>query len=215
MECLTNINDSLTQSIRYIVNNNTTAFEQLRSSINQQVDLLNGMNQSNNGSEVYEGNERTVNEAYLGSVAINEIENIFNYAAPLLNVASQCPISGGPAVYRARSLYFLINPELTYDDAGACIQSGYLYKSSRNFTHKSKLYPNPSLGEVTVVYNISENALFQITDAIGRIVKTAILKFNQVEEKLFVNEFENGIYYYNISDNKGRMIDAGQFIISK
>jgi hypothetical protein len=61
------------------------------------------------------------------------------------------PIAGGPAVYRARSLYFLIDPEMVYDDELTCIQNGYLYRTSKNITHNSKLYPNPASNEITIV----------------------------------------------------------------
>jgi hypothetical protein len=131
------------------------------------------------------------------------------------NIAVQCPIAGGPAVYRARSLYFLINPEMTYDDEMECLQNGYLYKASKNINHRSKLFPNPATGEITLVYNIATNCLLQITDGLGRVVKEILLKNNQIEETINISELENGMYNYRISDTKGRMIDTGQFIVFK
>lgn len=214
-DSLVELKNALIVSIKNIIDYNTSGFISLRTSINQNVDLLNSKNESNNGNEVYEQNERTVNDAYLATVALNQPENIINYAATLLNVATQCPIAGGPSVYRARSLYFLINPEMTYDDETTCMNSGYLYKTSKNITHRSKLFPNPASNEFSLVYNVSENSLLQIIDDLGRILKSLKLNSNQIETTINVGDLENGMYYYKILDTRGNMIDIGQFIVAK
>ncbi len=129
--------------------------------------------------------------------------------------SANCPISGGPAVYRARSLYFLINPEMVYDDELTCIQNGYLYKTSRNVTHNSKIYPNPASNEITIVYNVSSNSDLIITDALGRNIKQIELSTEQIEKTFSIVELENGLYSYKIIDEKGIMVDVGQFIVTK
>jgi len=85
-------------------------------------------------------------------------------------LATQCPIAGGPAVYRSRAMYVLIDPMMSYNDENTCLQAGYLFRNSRNITSKSKLYPNPASNEVTIVYNTEKDAIFEIIDLVGRIV---------------------------------------------
>ena len=138
-----------------------------------------------------------------------------NSIQPLNAGSSNCPISGGPAVYRARSLYFLIDPEMVYDDELTCLQNGYLYKTSQNVTHKSKLYPNPSSAEITIVYNISSNADLIITDPLGRIIKQFKLNTEEIETTLSISNFENGIYNYKIIEENGTLGDFGQFIVTQ
>jgi hypothetical protein len=214
-DSLLHVNNAITISIKNIINYNSSGMIALKTGIDQRVDVLNSVNQNNNGSEVYERNERAVNDVYFTTVAKNNLANIFNYAAILLNIATQCPISGGPSVYRARSLYFLIDPEMVYDDELTCLQNGYLYKTSQNVTHKSKLYPNPSSAEITIVYNISTNADLIITDPLGRIIKQFKLNTEEIETTLSISNFENGIYNYKIIEENGTIGDVGQFIVTQ
>ncbi len=205
----------LNASIQSLINYNNNAFHVLDSTISIRADLINNQNKIINGTNKCEENEQIVNDVYYNTVAINQLDNLFNYAAALLNIALQCPLSGGPAVYKARSLYYIIDPTIDYDDEETCLQSGFLFKNSRNLTAHSKLYPNPSKDVVNIVYNVESNSVLQIFDCYGRIIK-----YNSIDPLNYiysfnVEYFENGFYSYRIIDGKGSMIDAGQFIIMK
>ena len=102
-----------------------------------------------------------------------------------------------------------------YEDELTCLQNGYLYRTSRNISQKSKLYPNPTANEITVVYNATDNSEFQISDQMGRIVYKNTLSSNLTNFTLSVFNFENGIYNYLILDKNKTVIDIGQFIVSK
>jgi hypothetical protein len=214
-DSIIDLKNAIVENINHIVNYNANALHVLDSVLAIKVDLLNGENQSINSIEIIEQNEKIINEVYFSSLAKNQYESIFNYAATILNVAVQCPLSGGPAVYRARALYYVIDPNMYYEDELTCLQNGYLYRTSRNISQKSKLYPNPTANEITVVYNATDNSEFQICDQIGRIVYKSTLSSHQTNYTLSVLNFENGIYNYRILDKNKTVIDIGQFIVSK
>lgn len=134
----------------------------------------------------------------------------------LLNPGSDnFPISGGQAVYRTRSLYFIIDPDMVYDDEFTCLQSGYLYKTSKNIKQKSKLYPNPASNDINLIYNITENARLEISDQFGRVFHSHFLSKELFNFSFPVSGFENGIYNYRIVSNENNLIDVGQFIVIK
>src|SRR5690606_10442037 len=54
-----------------------------------------------------EDNEKKVNEIYLSTVAKDVLEFTNDQIQDLYAIASQCPLAGGQAVYKARALYAL------------------------------------------------------------------------------------------------------------
>ena len=205
----------LNASIQSLILYNNNAFHILDSTISIRTDLINNQNNIINGTNKCEENEQIVNEVYYNTLAINQLDNLFNYAATLLNIALQCPLSGGPAVYKARSLYYIIDPELDYDDENICLQNGFLFKTSRNLTAHSKLYPNPSNSIVNLVYNTEDYSTLQIFDCYGRVVVSYPLSPNDFTFSFNIDHFENGLYNYNIIGRNKAMIDTGQFIVMK
>jgi hypothetical protein len=103
--------------------------------------------------------------------------------------------------------------DMQYDDE-ACVQAGYLLRTSRNVTGKSKLYPNPASNEVTLVYNVPDKSELQIMDGLGRIIDIYRLNANEISLTFNSSSLENGIYQYRIANGKN-MIDVGQFIVNK
>ena len=119
---------NLLNQIQQITTFINQAFHSLDSARENRVDFLNGQNDLINSSETYEQNEHIVNNIFLSCIATENPENINQYTDRLFNVAQQCPLSGGPAVYRARSLYMLIDPDMEYMDDLICIQNGWMLR---------------------------------------------------------------------------------------
>ena len=214
-DSIINYRNILNSSIQSLILYNNNAFHILDSTISIRADLISDQNQIINGTNILEENEQIINEIYFSTVALNQLDNLFNYAASLLNIALQCPLSGGPAVYRARSLYYIIDPTMDYYDEQICLQGGYLFKTSRNLTKNSKLYPNPSNSIVNIVYNVESNSVLQIYDCYGRIINNYSIDPKNYIFSFETENFENGLFNYRIVDKKGIMIDTGQFIIMK
>ncbi len=127
----------------------------------------------------------------------------------------QCPISGGPAVYRARSLYFYIDPEMTYNDEAECLLNGYILRKGRSAFSRSKIFPNPTSTEVTLVYNVSDQSTVEILDEVSRSLRLIKLDPKATTINFSVGMLENGIYTYRILNQTGEITDIGKFVVLK
>ena len=183
-------------------------------------------------------NERTINDIYLklarfGTEAINEEDS-----SKIEMLAKQCPYIGGSAVYKARTLWAMIEPTAMYDDIKLCNSIG-VYRASNSsanssglFTNENdylknlqpdyskkmdakneiKVYPNPANQIVNVNYTIAENARFKIIDLLGRVeIETEILSRNNFVS-LDVSKLHTGIYVYQIS-TENEIIKSGKLTI--
>jgi hypothetical protein len=207
---------------RYFGNSDTTkvsfdktAFQVLDSSIALRSDLLNGQNNQITPDSTFDVNERTINEIYLLTVGQNKPTEVNQFAGAILNVASQCPLSGGPAIYRARSLYFLIDPFMSYDDANNCLQQGYLYRKGISARAKSYLYPNPASTEINIIYSISDDAIINILNSMGQVVYSLKLNNETYQTTIDISHYSNGLYSYQIINKNRDLNDSRTFIINK
>ena len=137
------------------------------------------------------------------------------YISDLYNVAIQCPLSGGTAVYRARTLYKFINPFQHYNDELTCLQGGYNYKQRPNGDVSKNIFPNPTTGEFTIIYQACSNSKLQILDQIGRVLKVYELSTKQNTFNGNISSLENGIYHCMITDERGSLIENMQIILQK
>jgi hypothetical protein len=206
----------LLQQVKQTVAFNNQAFVTLDSVVTLNADLLNDANDLINSSEIYEQNEQVVNEAYLNSIEINETELIYNYATSILGVAQQCPLAGGPAVHRARSLYMLINPDMVYNDELTCLQNGWLLRLAKdNHQLPVGIFPNPASIEVTITYSISGDQILQVIDNLGRIQMEILLNSNQNRVTTNVSNLTNGIYTLYLKNENNSTKNMGRLTIMK
>ncbi|MBK8950418.1 MAG: hypothetical protein IPM68_16665 [Flavobacteriales bacterium] len=70
-----------------------------------------------------------MNEIHLAT--IGKDVDIFSttQAGALFDIANQCPMIGGNAVFKARSLYWLIDDNYDFDDLLLCLSYGIVVKS--------------------------------------------------------------------------------------
>ncbi|MCB0849673.1 MAG: hypothetical protein KDC20_07975, partial [Bacteroidetes bacterium] len=60
--------------------------------------------------------QKMINEIYLSTVAKDVLEFTNDQIQDLYAIASQCPLAGGQAVYRARSLYALADKNTFFNN---------------------------------------------------------------------------------------------------
>jgi hypothetical protein len=215
IDSLNSLRSGLLLNIQSNVNYDKTAFHKLDSTIAVKADLLNGQNDQINNNSTFEQNERTINDIYLHTAGLNKPTEVGQFAGAILNVASQCPLSGGPAVYRARSLYFLVDPFMSYDDANNCLQQGYLYRKGISARAKSYLYPNPASNEINIIYSISDDAVINILNTMSQVVYSMNINKDIYQTAIDVSQYSNGLYSYQIINKNGDLNDSGTFIINK
>src|SRR5690606_34241710 len=109
------------------------------------AEYVRSANEAIGTSEVIEYNQKQVTDIYLNTIGKDVDDFTSSQASELLNIANQCPMVGGNAVYRARSLYSLIDDEVDFDDQLLCLQAGIIVKSLMdNASLNLQLVPNPA-----------------------------------------------------------------------
>ncbi len=155
-------------------------------------------------NEEYEYNEYFVNDIYLNTVASGEYQFTDEQKEELLLIAEQCPYSGGPAVYNARSLYHLVDPTADWDDDALCLYYGIQPRlKNPNQNLNQTLFPNPTTGKITVGYQLNEDekGVFEVYSTFGQVLFRVNLKIDQENQVLDLSTLNPALYYYRIVIN--------------
>lgn len=221
-DSLTNqIRDSLkfrVQNLRSSISNliyfNLAALRSIDSAIAIDADLLNTANEEIVSNKIYEFNQGIVNEIRIKCTEIIRPDSLQPYSSELISMAEQCPLSGGPAVYLARSLYSWLNLDLEYNDAQICIQNGLvLRKRNDSFLPELTVFPNPVSNELNLKYVLQEDEYFELIDQLGRIVLAETLN-KDVSQKTLKTEFLTpGVYFYRLHSQSLSTSYTGRVVI--
>ncbi len=183
-------------------------------------DSLYVQNASISDTAVYQSNEKWVNGISLNTLFLDSLGLDSLQADTLYNIALQCPEYGGPAVYRARSLYGLydkVNFDTITCQSSASRQSlpavpyGITPPSEQNPTFQ--VFPNPNNGNFTVTYELPQNATLRITDLTGRTVKTIELFADTQRQEIIASELNPGLYYLQVVSEQHELLHSQRIVI--
>ena len=136
--------------------------------------------------------------------------------ALLLSIAEQCPLSGGKAVYRARAMYAMIDPDKTYDDEMICLSQGILYRQQKPEIAQAsfRMFPNPAFAQITVNYQIAEDqrAYLLIRNSLGQALQEFTLDGKKREINFNIQALMNGIYTVQLI-LEGQVSHQGKLVI--
>jgi hypothetical protein len=169
--------------------------------------------------------------------------------------ANTCPYVGGDAVYSARALQAIYEPNAQYNDRVLCIPQALNKNSSsnnniyldadslaealllakaniKNYTDliakddntiqakvlvsvndNPQLMPNPSYGNITILYNKEINGALLIYNAQGQIIETIPLEKGNKRIETTLQNVANGYYTYKFVFGKAEI--NGKLIIVK
>ncbi|MBK8499186.1 MAG: right-handed parallel beta-helix repeat-containing protein [Flavobacteriales bacterium] len=156
--------------------------------------------------ELIEANHKTVHDVYLNTLARDITEFTAAQADALFAVANQCPLTGGNAVFRARSLYSLIDDAQEYDDALLCLQQGLITKHLRDVVpNHCTVVPNPACDYATLVLlaPLAEPGLLVLSNALGAEVMRVRVSAEQQRLTFGIEGLATGLYHYSIRDERG------------
>ena len=217
-------NLKITQTPIYAAIN--TSEQQLRS-LNENIksgkiassNSVKGQNNGINTTRVYEENEKVVNTIYLTTVAKGNTNFTATQSSQLWSIASQCPLEGGSAVFKARSLYILIDAIAVFNDDDICSAAGLvlLQRPDQEITTNKKhevaiadnitsslmqwsVVPNPASTQVTVTYQAEDIQAksVHLYDLAGQKVNEINFVQNVYSTRLDVTNLSSGIYWIEL-----------------
>lgn len=187
--------------------------------------LARSINNSFTAATLIEQNHQTINKYLLDGLTNGKYALALKEKNMVQAIASQCPLTGGRAVFQARILYnILIGRDTIFmDNCEATFANVQLKEDNRNynagFTAEAsavKLYPNPSGGNFILQYHIAgnANAVFELYDITGKKVDAVRLNSTITVAEIKENALENGTYFYRVLVS-GRVIKSDKLIIIK
>ncbi|MCO6492506.1 MAG: hypothetical protein J5I98_29080 [Phaeodactylibacter sp.] len=171
-----------------------------------QEDFLDEAELSNNAisaSEVFEINEQEVNALFLETVAVGIDSFTETQTTDLWAIANQCPLSGGDAVFKARSLYSLIDPLVKYEDEERC---GSEPEERPSFVYQPEgassfqLIPNPAKDELAIRLHkpLDKGEYLVIYNSRGQVQREVPLEAGKLYLLLDTSPLPLGIYYCTV-----------------
>ncbi|MDX9750628.1 MAG: hypothetical protein RBT71_06070 [Flavobacteriales bacterium] len=157
-------------------------------------------------SELIEANEKTVNDIYLATVGKDVDVFTTAQASELFDIASQCPMVGGNAVFKARSLYWLIDDSYDFDDQLLCLPHGIIVKSMATAEPNAlTVVPNPASDEATLVLTkqLDEPGVFVVFDAIGAEVMRYSIPIETPRFDFSTASLAPALYHYQVRGPAG------------
>jgi hypothetical protein len=122
-------------------------------------------------------------------------------------------LAAGPAVYRARDMYALINDTLQYNDSAVCAFEGYFRASANTLYpvltkkekqhHYFKAQPNPASNSVLFTFKANDTSSdLTIYNLSGNIIYSTIINANTNQLTIDINNFAKGVYVAHVVNTK-------------
>jgi hypothetical protein len=181
--------------------------ELIQKNDNVQAQLVNTTITPENMSEV---NARSVNDIYLRTWSVDVTEFTEGDRDILLNIAYQNPITGGGAVYDARTMLMIDADDYYFDGMRKANQN------EKSVSEFGKIIPNPSSGTMQFVYKLNDNesGILQIFDLKGHQLKLYTLQAGENIQDIVMNDADCGIYLYRLTVND-KIVLTNKIVIQK
>jgi hypothetical protein len=168
---------------------------------------INGLltaNQNLPGNDIAQTNERSINDVLLH--AYQNHSWVFNSAArQIINgVASQCPLTGGRAVYTARNLQsYYMQPDWSQDNCMTVGERSDFVAKEKKTPNVVHLFPVPAKDAITIRFEqpLAEVTQLRILDLRGQVLKTVSLPVGQEQYSIELLGFRSGIYFTEFQSN--------------
>ena len=162
-------------------------------------------NDRENGIYSVLGNEKTLNELYFSTVGKGNYHLSPTQQSVVLSIANQCPYTGGEAVYRARAMRLLFEPEYQYSDSVVCGLQNIGWRKKGNPTKEKTIQhwviPNPTNDNVLIQLSsrVKENTECRIYDIQGRLIEVVPVSAQDTQIRVSMKSCASGVYYYKIA----------------
>jgi Secretion system C-terminal sorting domain len=169
---------------------------QAKSLRNAVATTLTIQNNAITSTDLFESNEKLVNQMYLASVGLNQSPTTAQLSA-LAGLAVQCPSTDGPAVFAANSLYAsLTGVRLILNDCNlmtVAVRSAE--KPAGQVFSALTIQPNPASDRMMIGWGLTaENTIVTIYNVTGQPIKQIKVGVNENQLELDTAAFPSGIY---------------------
>lgn len=157
-------------------------------------------------SELIEANEKAVNDIYLATTGKDVDGFTGTQAADLFAIANQCPMLGGNAVFKARSLYWLIDDSYAFDDQLICLPFGIVVKNVvEQQANAVSIVPNPANDEATLVLDqpLDEPGFFVAYNAMAKEVMRLTVPAETTRVVFSTSGLAPTVYQYRVQSRTG------------
>lgn len=126
----------------------------------------------------------------------------------LLNIAHQCPYTGGPAVERARAFIAMINDSMEYNDDATCLQVGVFRsevvndpKPTENSLSHVELIPNPASGQFEIRLKLNQEDICHVIvrNSSEQLIYNNRFQCNVKSFKIISSNWTPGVYIVSIT----------------
>lgn len=184
--------------------------------INQKLDEAKTLNSNINSQKIFDYNWSIIMEIYLTTIAKGNHNLSSNQIMDATDIATQCPLIGGPAVYLARPIVELFDENIEYNEQAVCLGQGTVMRKVETeyalLKTEIRMYPNPAKDMLSFELNGNAFLYLKIFNAYGKLLEVRNVNTNATIT-LETNNLSNGVYQFvleGISIKK-----QGNFIILK
>jgi hypothetical protein len=115
----------------------------------------------------------------------------------------------GPNPFIQCSYYYLDNVCISEDSITCYLPTAVCENDLININ----IFPNPATDELTIDFALADKSYFELYDILG--AKRKVISLDNGSNKIELNEFKNGLYFYCICDKTGDKIKTGKLIIQR
>jgi hypothetical protein len=118
------------------------------------------------------------------------------------------------ANYKMKEAYYYVDMVCVSSDSLTCRKPSSVNYYSSN-TNRINIFPNPATNEIIIESSLTDKGNFELYDIFGTKRKDIQLDNGLNTESIKLNELKDGLYFYNICDEKRNKIKTGKLIIEK
>lgn len=151
------------------------------------------------------------NHKQMNRIALEMLLNDSISATDLLmveDIAAQCPLAGGDAVFEARALVMQLTGK-AYDNS-ACVVGDRSINRAETVENILELMPNPTNGFV-VVKGPKHIGLIRIFNQLGNLVQ----EINDSDHRLDLSGLAEGIYFLEVFEDDGTCFGTSKLVIAR
>jgi hypothetical protein len=134
-------------------------------------------------------------------------------------IAALCPLSGGVAVYIARSLLFLYNDTIYFDDEALCAVPPARLAAPENAEWQKesgmKVYPNPNRGQFAVEFSSAAQRTIQLYNVLGQRVYSVRTGEQMLKLDIGTTPISYGLFLLEAIDEESNKVYKSKFIYEK